>query len=443
MISAAAAANVAAVPRLVSSVPHRNEISTTPCSTRRWLKPRQVSFALPKWINRLKYRAVRLGWIKNHALEHNAHNSRLYQLPDELLLCIMSWTPQAGIYLFRMTCSRFYHAIDEKAHALQHNVLNSRLYQLPDELILRIMSYTLFSGIALFRMTCSRFYYVVDQDARSLDRKGRFFVERMIFRDHFLQICEFERGLTGSLSSKSEFLCAPCRYHHPKSKFLPEELFKNSEIRSCIGAQGVLRICAHLEFTHATLRAKVLEQYGRSGSFTLECTHLDHDPRETVFGTRYAPTLSRFSPTLSRFSFGREEDWHWIRSRREILRIPYQQSMSRLRIANVIKELDPFLCPHLRIDDAAITDCIPALNCPSTRYHCRFIGTCVHCKPTSKACVAPHCRTNFLLYRCPPEIFYSWNRNDDYDSVILLAFRYLGTLLDATDDQWCSQIVTL
>ncbi len=430
---------IARGPTLLLSVPHRNKISTTPCSTRRWLKPRRLSSALPKWINRLKYRAMRLGWIKNHALEHNALNSRLYQLPDEVLLCIMSWTPQSGIYLFRMTCSKFYHLIDEKAHALEHNVLNSKLYQLPDELILKIMSYTLFSGIALFRMTCSRFYYIVNQDARTLDRDGQLFVERMIFRDSFHQKCELERGLPESLGSKNDFLCAPCRYHHPKSKFLPEELFKTSETRSCVGAQGVLRICAHLIFNHATLRAKILEQYDSRGSFKLTCTHPDDDPCQTSFGYNEAPTLERLSNRIV-------PNRYLVTWRREILRIPCHQSVSRLEIANIVKELDAFLCPHLRIDDTAISDCMPALNCPSTEVHLLFGDGCLYCRRFSRVCVAPNCSTKFWLYRRPQNSFYSRKRPndpDDYDSVMLLAFRHIGTLLDATDPEWCSQIVTL
>lgn len=319
---------------------------------------------------------------------------------------------------------------------MEHNVLNSRLYQLPDELVLNIMSHTRSSGIALFRLTCSRFYNIIDHDARSLCYNDRCFFKRMIFRDRFYRNCEFERGLTESLGSKNEFLCAPCRFHHPKSDFLPEELFKTSETRSCIGAPGVLRICAHLEFTHATLRAEMLEQYERNGSFKLVCTHPDHDPYRA---------LQRWSnaPTLTRFYDGLEKDWYWITLHREILKVPRQQSVSRLMIANLVKELDGFLCPHLRIDDAAIIDLMTALN---TRVHNRTNGRGVFCKPATIFCVTPNCFTSFLLYRDRQDFYLPINwRNDpnDYDSVMVRVFRHLGTLLDAVDPSWCSQIVTL
>ncbi|ORY11798.1 hypothetical protein BCR34DRAFT_564672 [Clohesyomyces aquaticus] len=230
-----------------------------------------------------------------------------------------------------------------KDHISERNLQESRLYQLPTELVRMIDEYLLDPSKRgpnvykmAFRATCRRFYtmFPSERDAAKGERDRRAY-SQLIKLAAFRTLCEEEKN---AFLPKNHLVCCNCRATHETSCFTPFEQKRSPEGRVCIGTQGVLEVCPHIRLTYGGLKV---------GPISFLCNR-KHNTMDLHCGKL---SLSQISLTQVGDKENREVK---VLVKREFFAIADPAVLTRDKVVQATKAIDWKLCPHMHTKDVEV-----------------------------------------------------------------------------------------
>ncbi|OCL04132.1 hypothetical protein AOQ84DRAFT_417000, partial [Glonium stellatum] len=129
-----------------------------------------------------------------------------------------------------------------------HNATQSRLYQLPPELLFLIQEYLSNLEIMALRAASRKFLHTFEAPKANCSDTRKF--REVVRRGKFREICQRERD--GHLHA-SHCVCSICMTIHPKAFFSPSERTRAPERRTCLGTHGVIELCRHIRCNYSGL----------------------------------------------------------------------------------------------------------------------------------------------------------------------------------------------
>jgi len=292
----------------------------------------------------------------------------------------------------------------------KHNATQSRLYKLPPELLFLIQECLSNPEIMALRAASRKFLHTFEAPKASYFDRRKF--NEVVRRGRFREICQRERD--GQLRA-SHLVCSICMASHPEHLFSPSEYAKVPEQRICLGTRGVIEVCRHIRVNYSGLTISPI-------NFVCNRRHYSVSPGE-------CHSLSVYRDT------SRNEVV--VHSRLILLRVPANVPIAQDEVALAMAQVHEPICAHLRIDDP---------KCLQRRY-----------TDTAKLPVEPHGRYrpweslfSVQAHKCPNRVcdtrFYLYRKrvkgeDGDFDDLVLVIYRHLGSLRTATDPKWIAQLV--
>ncbi|KAL8732965.1 MAG: hypothetical protein Q9166_002363 [cf. Caloplaca sp. 2 TL-2023] len=143
----------------------------------------------------------------------------------------------------------------QTALALSRNIPTSRLYRLPNEVLLHITSFLPLSAQLVLSITCQHLRRLLHQ---RLDLTVMLAFKSIVNSTQYIVPLENERQIYLSLVEPIDtpaLWCTYCSDYHPRSEFTPHMATGWRMHRKCKNAEGVMWICPHLGIDHQSMRS--------------------------------------------------------------------------------------------------------------------------------------------------------------------------------------------
>jgi hypothetical protein len=333
------------------------------------------------------------------------------------------------------------------------NAENSRLHQLPTELVLIIYSYLEDSNPyrpdvsrMVLRATSRRFHAILpgpaEQSGRwsAPNRKGFTAVKNTAY---FREICAQEKN--GELGAE-KLVCGACRQIHERSCFTGVEMTKMPEVRICIGSQGVFNLCPHFRVTYAGLKINPVTVLCNTAHDPLSCLS---DEVKTGLWER---ARTKAEPNKSRIRLiqlkGDEKEGEGIKGDAELRLFELgsgkgavlEKNLTKGMVLKAVEQTGWKLCPHLHARSGALWLSFLLQEVERER---KIPGSWFSLKEESRVwpthrCSAPNCDTRFSLVK---ERVLTLKKAVSKEYLVMKVERYLGRMDGADDKKWMAQIV--
>lgn len=346
----------------------------------------------------------------------------------------------------------YYHPNDD---VTIRNGENSRLHQLPAELILHIYSYLEDSNPyrphvskMVFSGTCRRFramlpgppypagkWSVPDRRGYSILKKGAYHRE----------ICAQERS--GQLGMR-KLVCGICKLVHDRSCFTNDEVARRPEERICIGAQGVFELCPHVRVNYAGLKLHPVDVLCNSPHDYFSGLQI-RQPDDYCGPGR---TVADRSKSRARIVQVEEEGvYEGIKSEAELRLFRLgtvdgsvlEKDLTKGMVLGAVEKTGWKLCPHLHARSGALwlSFLHQDIEQPSRATYKRWFWPL--CKEEDRVWPTHICSTD----NCDTRVSLAKERTVPqkgvarYEYLVMRVERYLGRMEGANDPRWMAQIV--
>lgn len=228
-------------------------------------------------------------------------------------------------------------SLDDIALRAQQNLQNSRLYQLPLELLIEVDKHLSGAEPIALRATSRKFLTNLKRTTPSKETCRQFL--KLLRNNDFFRACAEEHG--GQSRVGHPQLCGHCKRTHLPSHFSTTQLRAPPETRKCHGINGVLRVCEHMQFSFHELRA--LRELSPDGNFFCNM----HETFISSFGTIAQPRpmlrLSQYGSYTRRIMAFAATHYLHISSLQ-----PFSTHRIFAALASMDHH---FLCAHVRLSD--------------------------------------------------------------------------------------------
>ncbi|KAF2122654.1 hypothetical protein BDV96DRAFT_561152 [Lophiotrema nucula] len=277
----------------------------------------------------------------------------------------------------------------------------SRLYQLPNELLLIIGDHLKRTEIIALRLAGRHFHRVFKAPRHPDWMEARKFAELMQ-EDVFLWHCRRERAFGAARIGK--LTCSKCRCLHPMNHFTEQQSIEEQAKRVCKAAEGRVWICEHASMTFdevVGLRAMKVMAGGKEIFDFKICTHPTHGSN--------AADLAQCAPMISTKSDGT----YVISRSMTITTGPADSHLSKEQLVQALSNKSEFVCPHTFLCDHEVI--LPAqkylpfepeeVDYPFYKSQLDIhrpvcsLGYCRVCNSIPRFCQKMHCGTKWILSR--------------------------------------------
>lgn len=272
------------------------------------------------------------------------------------------------------------------------------------------------------------------------DRRG---FTALINSAFFRYLCAQEKN--GELSN-GDLVCGICRQIHERSCFTDVEATRVSEVRICIGAQGVFNLCQHFRVTYAGLKIHPVDavcnsRHDNLSGFPGNAVH-DGGARDRN-GADFSMSRVRLMQVRGRGT----EDGE-VKSCAELRLFQLgsgsgavlEKNLTKGMVLEAVEKTGWSLCPHLHARSGAswLSFLLQGVEAPR-----KIPGSWFSSKeepsvwPTHR-CSAPNCDTQFSLTK---EKVSTVKRVISREYLVMKVERCLGRMGGADDKKWMAQIV--
>ncbi|OCK85699.1 hypothetical protein K432DRAFT_12965 [Lepidopterella palustris CBS 459.81] len=344
---------------------------------------------------------------------------------------------------------------DTQSEEYANNLQNSRLYQLPVELLLIVSKFILPEDILALRAAARDFHRILNAPI-SLTSAQKESYKCALRRDDYNHQCLLDRER--KLPDPTLAVCSNCRELHPRPKFSSTQLSGPPETRLCKGAEGVVELCPHVSLTLSEIRSLCGSPHRdrdvRCQEGILMCTSPEHaqDPEDGMIPCPIIRVESR------------NPEKYLLKRRLLILTIERDRPVTKSALAEAILHIPDLesICPHLKVNDFKTHRPFVDLECPTLHENYneaehygrpRYWGphgyshghirrcepeSCRQCWTTSRQCPVKHCNTTYTLF------LRRHTQLGRLDDVVLTIRRYIGPVSGpryANHPSWLAQIV--
>ncbi|KAM5379380.1 hypothetical protein ACJZ2D_004078 [Fusarium nematophilum] len=221
---------------------------------------------------------------------HNANQSRIYSLPDELFVAILSSVADdpASFFCLRQVSYRFRRIVDD--------------YEFREHPFTMYPKCSSCSGKKVKHDRRRPCFACLGHNTGPYGQLPGLFkdIKSRLRRDLYCKECQHsiqERENDGIPTSckfaprdENDWLyCSGCAMDHPSAAFSPAQREQGSR-RTCVGMQGHVRLCQHKVISWADVQACVRLDGGPSHRTIVVCKHADHVDNCWLRGSRSLPT---------------------------------------------------------------------------------------------------------------------------------------------------------
>ncbi|PVI08513.1 hypothetical protein DM02DRAFT_722736 [Periconia macrospinosa] len=222
------------------------------------------------------------------------------KLPEELLLCILDylWDDPVTLQCLRAVSSTFFRLLHRRSNLWNYAYHNNQ------SIFWNFMylSYLSITGIDAQGITAA---YLDKSNALNLNHYLQWQLRRLLQRDgrcdnckawnddyqrHTFDYCKFEAPIIVNTPCKPRLKCYGCYDQHDIYEFSLEEKMAKKHTRVCLGRQGTVQLCEHVQIPWARIETHIKTFWYQEhhsdwqtwlDEFKIECKHSSHDTRCT------------------------------------------------------------------------------------------------------------------------------------------------------------------
>jgi hypothetical protein len=226
------------------------------------------------------------------------------------------------------------------------NVAQSRLYQLPTELLLEIFGILEGADRLSLGASCRHLRTTLTTETKTglhlLSCRVEFL--QRLKKDRYLVLANAE--ISKQAQSKRKLLCSSCLESHPNSVFRADAVSESPYIRVCPGSRRKLRLCKHTSITIAEFHNAVNATLDRNGP-----VFICHHPDWTSPALSATLLTERLPPT--------RREWTLLQISAPF-NITNAYYPTRYQLCSGLLALDEYICPHHRSSDSTVYNALYA-----------------------------------------------------------------------------------